>query len=202
MFLVVIVTLVVSILGLFMQVVSLQTARLSASQNGLLQTMVMWHNAAVKQALTTPAFDSVPCQLTSTGQISGLNNCTRGGASVLASGLLPTGYNTANYSFDTAVFNTTSPGGLYVFTYVHDTDGTGNLILPQSGGTVGFSLGDLKTQMSRALPVNLVHGTVTATGTLSVTLKNSSGTISALSYTYSPAILIPIGAVGLFSTAE
>jgi hypothetical protein len=102
----------------------------------------------------------------------------------------------------TAVFGTAA--NKYVLTYVHDTDGTGNLILPQSGvptsTTVGFRMSDLQTQMNRALPVNLVHGAVTASTVLSVVFKNYNGTSSTVSYTIPAAI--PTGAIGLISSGQ
>jgi hypothetical protein len=209
MFLIVIVTFVISILGLFIQVVSLQTARMAASQNALLQTMITWHNAALNLASATPPLDSanMPCQMTSTTAINGLPVCTRGGAQVLVSSVLTsTIYNVANYSFASAVFNSTSPLGKYVLTYVGSTDSSGNIILPlplPGGTTIGYTFKDLQTQMGRALPVNLAHGAASTIGAqryLSIVFKNNSGTSTTSSYTIPTNI--PDGAIGLISSAQ
>ena len=50
MFLVVFVTVVISIIGVFAQVLSLQSARMNNSQIGLMQTVVAWHYAATNAA--------------------------------------------------------------------------------------------------------------------------------------------------------
>ncbi len=50
MFLVVFVTVVISIIGVLAQVLSLQSARMNNSQIGLMQTLVAWHHSATNAA--------------------------------------------------------------------------------------------------------------------------------------------------------
>ncbi|MFY9288870.1 MAG: hypothetical protein WAO98_10265 [Alphaproteobacteria bacterium] len=50
MYLLVFVTLVISMIGVYVQVLSLQTARIAAQQNGIAQAMLAWHSAATSMA--------------------------------------------------------------------------------------------------------------------------------------------------------
>ena len=58
MYLLVFVTLVISLIGLYGQVLSLQAARLAAGQSAIAQAMIRWHSIAIQQARTTPNSDT------------------------------------------------------------------------------------------------------------------------------------------------
>lgn len=66
MYLLVIVTLIVGLLGVYAQIVALQAARYASSLSGLGKTMVLWHGAAVSmgaKVVATPGA-TFPCSLT------------------------------------------------------------------------------------------------------------------------------------------
>lgn len=204
MFLIVFVTLMISIIGLYAQIFSVQANKLYNSQVGLMQTMVTWHGAATNLARANAA--SIPaagCSLTAGAGL--VSACTFGTLSGANLSLLPPNYNIGSFSFYSIAFQSGSIP--YVITFVHDTNSAGNtdptknLLLPTRLGTeVGYSLNNLMRQFDRAAPTYLTYGTVTASGTLTVLTKTTG--IANFPYSIPAAPVIPVGSLAVISTAQ
>ena len=209
MFLVVFVTLVISVIGLFVQIYSLQTSRMYNNQTALMQTMQTWHATAAGMGINYPPTNlngMTGCRMTSNASsaLPGCVNGTYGTEWVNTNANLPKGYNTASYSFMTVAFQTVAPPApptSYIITYAHDTDATGSLLLPDSSGTsVGFSLHDLGLQFARSPHSNILYGTVTAPGTLYVVTSGGGAAAASLPYTIPTSI--PVNSIAVISAAQ
>ncbi len=203
MFLVVFVTLVISIIALFGQVLTLQTAKINAAQIGLMQTMMAWHAGAVAVGKTI-----LPASLTTAGcylnaGLTGVTNCP----SSVAIANVPPGYNFGQFSFNSLAFVTPPPAVAYVVTYVGATAATGNLVLPGNGAgafETGYSMKDLSRQFARAVPVYLAYGSVTSSGILTIVAKSGGSATGDTppATTYSIPISIPTGSLAILSVAQ
>jgi hypothetical protein len=204
MFLVVFVTLCISIIGLFAQVVSLQAAQMSAGQTILAQSIESWHSSAVRTALASPPTNYAakqPLMGCSMAQVTGsydqhFNACSGGGSLY---GYLPTGYNVGSFTFTSVFF--TGASTKYVTTLAWP-DSSGNLHF--ASGTkspgMGYTASELLKQLKH-LPGNILYGTVTASDATSSTLAvaaNIGG--STVNFTLPPNL--PIGTVALISPAN
>jgi hypothetical protein len=211
MFLVVFVTLVISVIGLFTQVVALQSAQIYNAQSGLSQLMEIWHGVAVNMNFYTPATNAgltSGCRLTYLGNIySTVPVCTATGGGLMyvsttpATGYvpLPSGYNTT-FSFLSVAYQTPAPVLSYVVTYVNPAaaDASGFLILPQEGGkSIGYKAADLIRQLKRDTS-NIVYGTVTSPGILTVAPNNTV----QKTLTYPIPASVPTGSIALVSAAN
>jgi len=205
MFLIVFVTLVISIIGLFAQILSAQTAQLYRQQVAFMQTMTTWHGAAVNLARANLSlFSATPCRLTpGTVATGGPVAC----AQTVGASNLPPGYQTSPYTFYSIAYQSAA-GGDYVITFVHDTDSNGGLKLPDSSSSnvVSYTISNLMQQLARAAPSNLSWGAVTASnstsGTLTILTKSNGATAGSLTYTIPGSSVIPLNAVALLSTAQ
>jgi hypothetical protein len=218
MFLVVFVTLVISIISLYAQVLGLEAKKIAHSQHGMMQTMLTWHNAAV--ALVHPylvsgattVITNLPCQVSKSASVTinftPVPTCLITGATKLylaSTNILPSGYNTTSFTFYSLVAaSTTSPSQDYVVTFVHDTDDhttTGNLMLPDNSGySIGYSFQSLSQQFANAAPPNTSFGFVTQSGYLTVNNVGSAGAGTQLLYSIPSAI--PVGAFAVISAAN
>jgi hypothetical protein len=218
MFLVVFTTLMISIIGLYAQVLSVQSGRIFANQTGLMQTMQTWHAAAVKTGyadttvLGTTAGHNY-CVLTASSSLTpkcatAVVTVALGCSTTLATAgaCLPTGYNTITYSFASILFvTTTAPFTKYVVTYVSDKDANGFLQLPDSNGTtIGFSPATLSGQFKHAAPKDLLYGGVTATADPTINTFNVwiPGNNGVTTLTYALPAAVPAGAFALISAAQ
>ena len=223
MFLITFVTLIISIIGLYAQVLSLQASKIYKAQNGLMQTMVDWHNSALTLAKNyTPS--TVPCiipsdymqtmQATLSNQPYPITTSTCANVAppvttlVLtptgATPTLPPGYMTKYFSFYSIVFQSGSIK--YLLTYAYYTDAanapSGNLYLPANGtagASVGYSLNSLEQQFARAATVGTLYGKVTGSGILSVLPQTIGVTGPMIEYTIPDFHVIPIGSLGIIS---
>ena len=231
MFLVVFVTLVISIIGLYAQILGLQSAKIYNAQNGLAQTMITWHGAAVdlvKASIAAGTFQAPAagswCQLTDSTAALTLNTVcttTTGATMTLTTGAvasvlsafsmgstLPIGYsvvNGAGYKFYSILY--VSGGNDYVMTFAHDTKG-GNLILPAANAvgatTVGYSPYNLSRQLAHLKLSNQAYGSVTDNvGTLSVPSYTIGFAGPNLTYSIpqNPST-IPLGSIALLTSAN
>ena len=196
MFLVVFVTLAISIIGLFAQVLSLQAAKMNNAQVGLMQTMVMWHQSATTLAANNQATIANPSFTVTSGGCSMTGTSTQsscGFSSVASSPYFPVGYQSPAYSFNSTAFN--SGGQNYVVTYVPKPVGTNDLTT-QNGTDIGYTMNDLQRQFARSADINLAYGTVNTLGTLSVQMKNGAA------FSYPVPTGIATGSFGIISLAQ
>lgn len=140
MYLLVFVTLVIGLLGVYGQILTVQTARVAAGQIGFAQTIQDWHAGAVSMAASVLkggyAPDNNGCSLTSGGPVGDcVNAAVCGGSGVVASSAgaigkitidntacdeeihLPKGYKAEYYQFESILYLSAS-GGRYVLTWV------------------------------------------------------------------------------------
>ncbi|MDR3451118.1 MAG: hypothetical protein P4M15_15470 [Alphaproteobacteria bacterium] len=224
MFLVVFVTLALSVMGVFAQVVSLQSAQIANAQTTLADTMETWHSIALKQTLVNPptSFSTTGCSLTPvvTGGNNPLATCS-GKIGGIASNLtistnttptgtvsLPPGYQSV-YGFYSVVFQSLpfvgAPNAVtYVLTYAAPNS-QGQLTL-SNGASSGFTTSDLLNQLHRNSSPTLTYGTVQG-GTLTATSKATTVTDAATNtvsstLAYVVPTSIPNGSVAIISTAE
>ncbi|MGB9151905.1 MAG: hypothetical protein WCD70_02335 [Alphaproteobacteria bacterium] len=200
MFLIVFVTLMISVIGLYAQVLSLQAAKVYNSQVGLMQMMVAWHGGATNLARANAA--AIPtggCNLT-----AAVSPPCGFGALAAGSPYLPSGYSAQNFSFYSIAYQ--NGGANYVITFVHDTDTSGNLVLPRTGGTsVGYTMNSLMRQFAHSAPAILTYGSVTSAQTLTIQTpgaKTSTGLpMNTMVYTNIPTV-IPVGSLAIISAAQ
>jgi hypothetical protein len=231
MFLVVFVTLALSIIGLFAQVVTLQSAQINRSQSALAQTMLTWHAAAIKKALQNQSVVTAgnACLMTSRTAASGGENWyppppTACGFTV-DSTALPTGYAMTAYSFDSILYKpSTAPEINYVITFVLPpktnssvaNSSNSYITLPDpysNGPQTSFKLSDLRSQFRRIGAANLSFGTVTTVAgqkQLTITANGNNivnGTVqrtgTTLTYTLPQSMTgVLDGSLALISPAE
>jgi hypothetical protein len=196
MFLIVFLTLVISIIGLFAQVVTLQAAQMAASQTGLAQTMETWHSVAVGAVYTATATAKAKGAAAPTVSAAGcgVGVGMNGANCVDMTANLPPG-SPGNYSFSSILFQAPAPlTAEYVITYViPGTDG----YLSANGASTGYTAGALLSQLNRQASL-LTYGTVSASGSLAV--APSSTVATALTYPIPASI--PIGSIGIISVAD
>ena len=148
MYLLVFVTLVIGLVGIYAQVLSLQAARIASSINALGTNMVEWHLAAISMGgsilqtnLPASIPVTVPCSLTFTapagvtacippvgsgdasgtvtvGATSGLNNIVIGNPPITVPVHLPADYKIAQVQFYSILYKDASSNQYYVVTYV------------------------------------------------------------------------------------
>ena len=207
MFLIAFVTVVISIIGLYAQIISLQTARIYNSQVGLMQTMSVWHSAAVTFArakanlgvIPTNAFTPITsfCNMTSPALAS---PCGFGTLSVPPNSTtyLPQGYAIGTFTFYSLAYQIA--GVNYVVTFVPDPGGNNYLMLPEvtTGTAVGYTMAGLSRQFARAANPNIMYGVVNASGTLTVLSKGGA----TFSYAVPPAPTLPTGSLAIISVAN
>lgn len=188
MVLIVFVTVMLSILGLFIQVFSLQTAKLYQSQNVLGQMMVTWHSAAVSFVRNNPpawaTYGLNGCSVTAT--ITSLFTAYPGGTAPIlcSSGTLAAdgtyllkSYAIGTYNFYSVAYANTADNHNYVVTFVYSTIGK-YITLPDAGSTtsIGFTLQDLNAQLNRIAGNNLLYGlTTTRGGAQYIAIPNTNG---------------------------
>ncbi len=221
MFLVVFVTLVISIIGLYAQILSVQTNKIYHAQYGLMQTMITWHSAAV--SLVTPfilnqslgPLSGNGCQLDKSPNllVNGTTNvpvCAETGHNVLVTNpptgtppVLPNGYQPTPYTFSTIVYQTPAPIEDYVITFVYATDDnspTGNILLPGTSGTVvAYSLNSLMQQFAHGAPAYIGYGVVTSLGNLSVSSQSAGG---GATVNFTIPNVIPVNSIAMISSAN
>ena len=145
MYLLVITTLIIGLIGIYAQVLSVQAARIAAGQNGLAITMMTWHAAAVSMAASLvdggqfPAA-SAPCSLSisyalgfcpspaGTGDANGtvtgagptytFNKIANYKTGVIEPVHLPVGYNASLYQFNSVLYSDPTSSQPYVITFV------------------------------------------------------------------------------------
>ena len=180
MYLIVFVTMVVSMLNLYTQVYALQVARMNAQQTGVAETLLQWHNAAVREARTAKAtLTAGVCQVmdnTTTWAIKLSAPVTTCAFSITPANDLPPGYQLGTYRFKTIVYVPTTGTTSYVITYLETptvTTGITNgsitlspttpLTWPSAGTTsiqIGLTMNDLMRQMTRTKIPAFGYGTV------------------------------------------
>jgi hypothetical protein len=222
MFLIVFITLMVSVIGLYAQILSLQTAKIDAAQSAMAQTMITWHAAAVDYVhanITTftalaPALP-LACQLTSTSLLYTMSACVPGYTlATVTPAVLPSVYNAAFFPFLTAVFNSNST--IYVVTYITAPSAAsggvaGNLQLPADPNlslsatpsvTVGYTINDVMRQFANISANYLAYGTVTTAGTLTIGGRSNGAVAAGITFPVPPASIMPVGAVAIISAAN
>ena len=209
MFLIVFVTLVISIVGLYAQVLSLQSAKAYNSEAGLMQTMATWHGSAVALARAAvaanpAAITPTPCSITSGAGMVGPCSFGTLTSPVANQAYLPPGYNTTNFSFYTIAYQTGVPAVDYVVTFAHDADPlSGDLYLPtiSSGNMVGYTMNDLMRQFANSALPYATYGSVnTVGGSPILAVTTPGGLTPTISYTL-PSV-IPSGSLALISAAQ
>ncbi len=175
MYLLVFVTLVIALTGIYTQVIMIQAARLFSNQTAIAREMIIWHSTAralATNAGVTPAPGATGCSLTSPAppglgvcQDAGFNNVTVGGAQPgdipsLCSGAqtvpcwtrLPPGYQTAPYKFYSVYYQPAAGQGLIV-TFVPPpvvsaaNPPPGNITLPGTGANAITQIGQTMSDL-------------------------------------------------------
>lgn len=170
MFLMVYVTLVVGLIGVFSQVYTLQAARMYANQNAIAKAMLAWHTTAeafvTKSVSLTSYSGAQGCDLTTTITPGVVNACRNQAGQDIFVNLqtAPTGFanctaaatncwvsrdsysGSGTYTFFSIAYRSGTPAQSYVLTYVPPptaADALGNRLvsLPGSGATAARSIG-------------------------------------------------------------
>lgn len=206
MYLLVFVTLVVALTGIYGEVLAVQTKQLYANQTGIADAMQAWHNSAlalIKSA--TPAitnFSGVGCSLTQTSPSYQIVSCSNGGAVTLGAGTWPPGN---QYTFYSVYFQ--SSNKKYVVTFVPPPQITnpppGFVMLPgaPNGGTqLGITMSDLIAQIKKSSMSSMYYGTVNASGNLAAGSISNGLVTTPMNYAVPTAV--PINAIAIISTAN
>ncbi|MDP9128270.1 MAG: hypothetical protein M3N08_08445 [Pseudomonadota bacterium] len=190
MYLLVFVTLVIALTGVYAQVLSLQAARLFSHQTTVARALLNWHATAVAQAKTavnpTPLPGAAGCDLTVNGPVGTL--CSGPTGSVTVNGTptlpncsgtltnvcwnsLPPGYQQAPYTFY-SVYYQPSPGQSYIITFVPPPAASatnpppGFITLPGTGAgavaQIGATMSDLFLQIRNSGFATTSYGTITS----------------------------------------
>ena len=227
MYLLVFVTLIIGMVGIYAQVLSLQAARIAASQTGLAKAMMVWHGGAVSMASaiinTSPAIfthGSSPCSLTYTVPSGvGISKCTKPSGSGDPFGVvmdnsnslyhisateyvhIPTGFTTQFYSI---LYEDTSVSQYYVVTFLAKptisatNPAPGFLALPPNNRLISFTNDDLLHQLSLSGLPSYSYGAAKSTGGTSVLVSPGFGRGgTANSFQYNLPLL---GGSGILST--
>lgn len=194
MYLVVFVTLVIGLIGIYAQILSLQAADAASRITVLASNMVIWHGAAVSMAnaIVTTVTPTVPCSLTyvpPTG--SGWPQCiapsgvTYGTVTdsaysrttINASGEyvhLPSDFLASQIQFYSVLYREASNGQFYVATFVTPpvisttNPAPGYLTLPPNNKLISYTVSDLLHQLSIVGIPDYDYGGVRSNGTYAV----------------------------------
>jgi hypothetical protein len=228
MYLLVFITLVISLIGIYTQVLSLQAARLAAGQSAIAQAMIRWHETAIQQVrtaqittipgtngcdLTSPGAAGTPCSsvngpVTVTATFPGApwQNCPPAIAGQPCWNLLPPGYQTNFYSFY-SIYYQPAAGQNYVITFVQKpaVANPGFIVLPNNPAsvTIGINMGDLMNQIRNTGLNPITYGTVSgnagAGGLLTTQAVSNVGGGPLASLTYTTPAAVNNGAIGIIS---
>ena len=159
MYLFTFVMLMLSLLGIYTQVVAIQSAKIFANQTALAQIMATWHTAAVGLAKGDSVIgaSSTACSISvvNTGGMAACKNAS-GKPVFLPStfnGTAPTsplspGYNSTQYQWYSAVYQTAAYGGKrLVVTFVLPGAASSSLITQPS---IGISIGELLLEFKKS----------------------------------------------------
>ncbi len=117
MYLFVFIFLLLSILGLYTQIYTLQVAKMLAKQTAIAQTMLKWHGGAVKFAKDINVTVSTQgCMLSSGGQITGIPACSQGQLAATNHDYLHSGYSGSYVWNSVAYVPAGAAGQRYVLT--------------------------------------------------------------------------------------
>ncbi len=189
MYLFVFIFILVSVLGLYTQIYTLQAARVFANQRAIGQIMQTWAGSAFALARANPALGAAPgpprCSLT-----PGLTP-PAACAMQMAIGNLPNGYDMATYSWNTIIFRDPPATQRFVITYVSPPVSMADPIAqPRIGYTVGQIYQQLRnTDLAKISYGPVVGGAVQTRGGLNYTLPAA---VSALVANGSVAIIYPL----------
>lgn len=215
MYIMLFVTLMGALIGVFSQIYVKQSAQPFAQQKGISSAMAIWQAAAATKALSfgTANFPDLsasasPCSLTNIGGAAlpaPLSNC--GGSVYLASSDMPVGYAFSTYAFYSLAYKTGSSGPYYVLTFVpppaasSDDYGAGFLCLPGVISGSGCPSPNVRlSSMFNAFYKDLgnnpavslqTFGVVTSSGVL--TAKDSS----VETYTVPSSTIVPVGSLAI-----
>lgn len=184
MYLLVFVTLMLSIIGLYAEVYTLQAARIFAGQKAVGEVMILWHNAASKYVKNNLVSFPTTCYVPPV-TLPPMLPCAK---SMGDPGVLPSGYNDADFRWRTLVY--VSGGQKYLYTFV--TPPGGNMALPVTTPAVGFSTSEIFQQVRNTGLDTVVYGMVSGSN-----LQARAGDI-AVSYPV-PAVMQTNGTIAIVS---
>jgi hypothetical protein len=214
MYLLVFVTLVISLIGLYAQVLTLQSARLAQGQTVVAQAMLRWHSTAISEARytqITPTPGATGCDLTSPGILGAVCHGARGSSNVSITPpagwagftcsnpltppcytQLPAGYATNTYTFYSIYYIPAGGTQSYVITFIPKPAAAnpGFITLPGIGGNpISITMGDLANQLRNSGLNPLFYGTVQGGQLRAQSIqKAAGGPFIPLNYTTPPAV--------------
>jgi hypothetical protein len=169
MYLLVFVTLVISLIGIYAQVISVQAARLASNQTAVIQQMLRWHSTAISQTryaaispipgvagcdLTTGGLAGIPCDSPARGQVWISETVPPAWTAFECAGTLappcwtalPPGYQADPYTFYSIFYQPTTAQN-YVITFIPppvtnaNNPPPGFISLPESGAAGAQQVG-------------------------------------------------------------
>ncbi len=209
--------LIIGMLGIYTQVLAVQTARLAASQTGIAQAMTDWHGAALSLAnnvISPLPASGTSCSLTSGYTPAGVAYCQPGlnvavisaAPNTVVTGSytfnghayphLPAAYNTALYQWNSILYN--YGGSYYVVTFVQASASAPGFVSTATGSQITYTQADIYRQLQRAGFPIMNYGYVEA-GTLT-----TPATISGVPVTYTniPLSAVPSGSLAIISNSS
>ena len=152
MYLFVFIFILVSVLGLYTQIYTLQAARVFANQRAIGQIMQTWAGSAFDFARTRPALGTTPAGCSLTTALAVPAAC----ATQMAAANLPNGYAFADYSWNSIVFQPAG-GPRYVITYVSPP---ASMADPINAPRIGYTVGQLYQQLRNTDLPKIAYGPV------------------------------------------
>lgn len=176
MYLAAYVFLMISLLGLYTQIYSIQAMNFLSNQKVLGQTLLAWHNAAVTLSKNNAAAVATKnaaapnyCHLdsiTGNSPICGATIKMEDPTAPANTSTLPPGYNFTAYQWNTIAYKNGSKN--YVITYV-PPPASGNLV---DQPDIGISVGELMRQLKASKTSTAAYGAVGTVGTSRVLLSS------------------------------
>ncbi|MDD5587243.1 MAG: hypothetical protein PHY92_09900 [Alphaproteobacteria bacterium] len=205
MYLLVFVFLMLSIIGLYIQVYSLQLSKMLANQKAIGQTMLVWHGGALafardnRGSLGTQSTDAKGCLLTEGISLGGVSSC----GSLLettATAYLPGGYQSA-YQWYSIAYAPDGTGQQYVLTIATSTGGSVTLPTPQPN--IGYSPAEILQQLKKSGAPRTAYGMTQDMGVLGRQFVTPDAPATPIPYygvpRYGTLYYVPPGSVGLIS---
>jgi hypothetical protein len=221
MYVLVFITLIVALIGLYSQLLINQTANFNANQTTVAGAMTVWHSTAILEAKKTgiPAPGAGGCMLTNAIPAGGPAVCASSGNNIYVNPTnpagtvvcpnavppnycytdLPPGYNIGSFQFYSVFYQVN--GQSYVVTFVPPPTAPvpGYIVLPGAGGTqVNVTMGTLMSQIknNNTALSPLSYGTVEQPGNILVsgTICMTSASISTCTLAGTISYPLPTGA--------
>ncbi|MDD3288495.1 MAG: hypothetical protein PHX43_05765 [Alphaproteobacteria bacterium] len=199
MYLIAFVVLMISLLGVFVQIYAVQTAQMFANQRVIGQLMIDWHSAAVGQARNSGIFPTnPPCRLNSNATagmpatFSGTAICLPMGAVLAGSTRLPPGYSFINYQWFSMAYIPTGSTQVHVVTFVPPTT-QANIPVPHPN--IGITTAELLQQVRFTKVTGISFGFVQSQR-LVVTISQPN---PAINYSMPSNGAVPEGSIAIVS---